>query len=79
VGEACTRGPIPGAEAAVYGFGFCRTLLLTLWNIEGLASSDIPKLPHWTRLNEVIDEATRGASTVLVTEHSYGDSWCFYS
>jgi hypothetical protein len=41
--------------------GFCRALLsLTLmrWNMEGLVCSeglDIPKPPHWTILNELID------------------------
>jgi hypothetical protein len=63
-GKLCTRGPIPGTEAAVYGFGFCRTLLsLTLWNIEGLVSEDISKLPYWTRWGELIDGVTRRAAT----------------
>ena len=43
--------------------GFCRALLslmlmLMLWNMEGLVCSgglDIPKPPHWTILNELID------------------------
>jgi hypothetical protein len=47
--------------------GFCRALLLlslslTLWNMEGLVSSeglDIPKPPHWTILNELIDRGAR--------------------